>query len=107
MALNRNLDFIQKELRNIRNQNLYRELKYGEISGPYIRFNKKRAINLSSNDYLALASKKIQIQQMQSSSRLIAGNDGKARSTDNAHPDVFAIALTDVDPDGMVEAIVL
>lgn len=75
MALNRNLDFIQKELRNIRNQNLYRELKYGEISGPYIKFNKKRAINLSSNDYLALASKKMQVQQMQSSSRLIAGND--------------------------------
>lgn len=75
MALNRNLDFIQKELRNIRNQNLYRELKYGEISGPYIKFNKKRAINLSSNDYLALSSKKIQVQQMQSSSRLIAGND--------------------------------
>ena len=67
-------DFIKEKLRQIRKANLYRTLVYNKISGPYITIQGKKLVNLSSNDYLGLSSKYTS-SQIQSSSRLIAGND--------------------------------
>ena len=66
--------FISEKLEQIKKANLYRSLVYNKISGPYITINGKKLFNLSSNDYLGITSK-YNITQIQSSSRLIAGND--------------------------------
>ncbi len=69
------LDFVNSSLKKIRDQNLYRRLQYSNIEGPYITFKRKKLINLCSNDYLGLTTNQISNKQLQSSSRLIAGND--------------------------------
>ncbi len=59
----------------IKRSNLYRNLLYNKVSGPYIFIKGKKLVNLSSNDYLGLGYTKIASTQIQSSSRLVAGND--------------------------------
>jgi glycine C-acetyltransferase len=66
--------FILDKLEQIKKANLYRSLVYNKISGPYIIINGKKLLNLSSNDYLGITST-YKMSQIQSSSRLIAGND--------------------------------
>ena len=66
--------FILEKLAQIKKANLYRTLEYNKISGPYITINGKKLFNLSSNDYLGITST-YNVSQIQSSSRLIAGND--------------------------------
>jgi glycine C-acetyltransferase len=72
--LKHKLGFVNYDLKKLRKQNLYRTLQDGSIDGPYIIFNRKKLLNLCSNDYLGLVSK-ISTKQLQSSSRLVAGND--------------------------------
>lgn len=69
------LDFINQEISQIKAQNLYRQLRFGRTNGPYITINKKKLINLCSNDYLGISIKNGDLMQMQSSSRLVSGND--------------------------------
>ena len=69
------LNFVNPILNQLKNQNLYRHLRYGEVQGPFITINRKKLLNLCSNDYLGIPLKKISIQQLQSSSRLVSGND--------------------------------
>ena len=69
------LDFIDSELDKIKQNNLYRKLKYGKSQGSYITINTKKLLNLCSNDYLGIPTTKIQTKQLQSSSRLVSGND--------------------------------
>lgn len=69
------LENIQNRLSEIKRQNLYRQLRYGKVNGPYITINSKKLVNFCSNDYLGLSSTKITASQLQSSSRLISGND--------------------------------
>ncbi|MBT4328022.1 MAG: pyridoxal phosphate-dependent aminotransferase family protein, partial [Candidatus Nitrosopelagicus sp.] len=69
------LDFIDSELDKIKQNNLYRKLKYGKSQGSYITINTKKMLNLCSNDYLGIPTTKIQTKQLQSSSRLVSGND--------------------------------
>lgn len=69
------LNFIAEQLEKIKKDDLYRQLRSGKISGPYITINKKRLVNLCSNDYLGMSASKLSIKQMQSSSRLVSGND--------------------------------
>ena len=69
------LDFVTEALEKIKTRNLYRKLQDNRVQGPYILFKKKKLINLCSNDYLGLGNNKISNMQLQSSSRLVAGND--------------------------------
>lgn len=69
------LEFASQILNEIKKENLYRKLRYGRISGPYIIIGSKKLTNFCSNDYLGLSASKILSKQLQSSSRLVSGND--------------------------------
>jgi len=73
--LKHKFDFVTETLEKIKTRNLYRKLQDNRVQGPYILFKKKKLVNLCSNDYLGLGNKKIPNMQLQSSSRLVAGND--------------------------------
>ncbi len=75
MALKHKLNFIDLELDQVKQKNLYRKLRYGKVQGSHITINNKKLLNLSSNDYLGIPIKKNQIKQLQSSSRSVSGND--------------------------------
>lgn len=71
-----NFEYIDSELSQIKQENLYRKLRYGHVHDSKITINNKDLINLCSNDYLGLHSKMdLSDMQMQSSSRLVSGND--------------------------------
>jgi len=69
------LDFIDSELGKIKQNNLYRKLRYGKVEKSHITINGKKLLNLCSNDYLGIHTTKIHFKQLQSSSRLVSGND--------------------------------
>ncbi|MDH3339686.1 MAG: aminotransferase class I/II-fold pyridoxal phosphate-dependent enzyme [Nitrosopumilus sp.] len=75
MASNHKLDFIDSELEKLKKQNIYRKLRYGKSNGAYITINNKKLLNLCSNDYLGIVTADVQTNQLQSSSRLVSGND--------------------------------
>ena len=75
MALKHKLNFVDLELARIKENNLHRKLQYGKAQGAHITIKGKKLINLSSNDYLGIPITKIQTNQLQSSSRLVSGND--------------------------------
>jgi glycine C-acetyltransferase len=75
LASNHKLDFIKNELEQIKKNNLYRKIRFGKISGSKINISGKNLINLCSNDYLGINPTNLKIKQIQSSSRLISGND--------------------------------
>ena len=70
-----NLAFFNQELTKIKKANLYRELRNGHVDGPFITFQKRKLINLCSNDYLGIQLPLRASRQLQSSSRLVSGND--------------------------------
>ena len=67
-------DFVNSSLKKLKDRNLYRTLLHGSDEGPYFIFKRRKLINLCSNDYLGLVTNHILNKQLQSSSRLIAGN---------------------------------
>jgi glycine C-acetyltransferase len=69
------LDHIAQRLDELKKQNLYRSLRNVHIDGPIITVNGKKLVNFCSNDYLGLSNWNIKPQQLQSSSRLVSGND--------------------------------
>ena len=75
MAYKRKLEFIDFELDNLKKENLYRRLRYGKVRGSKIAIENKTLLNLCSNDYLGISDTKIKQDQLQSSSRLVSGND--------------------------------
>lgn len=77
------LNFIDSELRKIKQNSLYRKLKYGKSQGAYITINTKKLLNLCSNDYLGIPITKIPAKQLQSSSRLVSGNDESYKKLEN------------------------
>ena len=70
-----NFKHIVAEVSQIKQKNLYRRLQYGKIDGSRIKIGGKNLLNLCSNDYLGIKSTKLSIKQIQSSSRLVSGND--------------------------------
>lgn len=69
------LKFIDEELKQIQKKHLHRKMRSGRTSGAHIIINGKKLLNLCSNDYLGIPPTKLKIKQMQSSSRLVSGND--------------------------------
>jgi len=69
------LSFVNVELDQIKKSNLYRTLRKSSVNGAHITINKKKLLNLCSNDYLGIPTTKISIKQSSSSSRLVSGND--------------------------------
>ena len=68
-------DTLERKLSEIKKNNLLRTLQDGRIEKQYIKINKKKLLNFSSNDYLGIKPSKIKYSQFQSSSRLVSGND--------------------------------
>jgi len=75
LASKHKLNFIDSELKNLQKNNLYRKLRYGVSIGSAITIKGKKLLNLCSNDYLGIPITKMSIKQLQSSSRLVSGND--------------------------------
>ncbi|ABX12715.1 aminotransferase class I/II-fold pyridoxal phosphate-dependent enzyme [Nitrosopumilus maritimus] len=73
--MKKKLRFVDEELHEIKQNNLYRKLRFGKIQNEFITINGKKLLNLCSNDYLGLPITKLQTDQLQSSSRLVSGND--------------------------------
>jgi len=69
------LDFVDSELGQIKQNHLHRKLRYGTVNGATITIQGKNLVNLCSNDYLGIPVINMKIKQMQSSSRLVSGND--------------------------------
>ncbi|KFM19971.1 glycine C-acetyltransferase protein [Marine Group I thaumarchaeote SCGC AAA799-P11] len=84
LASRHKLDFVDAELQAIKQNNLYRKLRYGKAQGAYITINGKKLLNLCSNDYLGIPITKIQANQLQSSSRLVSGNDESYKKLEKA-----------------------
>lgn len=78
------LKFASQVLAEIKKENLYRRLRHVKINGPYIIIGSKKLVNFCSNDYLGLSTTKIPINQLQSSSRLVSGNDVSFRKLEKA-----------------------
>ena len=75
MALKPKLGFVDFELMQIKQNHLQRKLKYSKTNGGVITIQGKNLVNLCSNDYLGIPTTSLKIKQMQSSSRLVSGND--------------------------------
>ena len=84
MVSKHNLNFVDSELDEIKQKNLYRKLRYGTTQAAHITINGKKLLNLCSNDYLGIPTTKIQIKQLQSSSRLVSGNDESYRKLEES-----------------------
>jgi len=84
LASKHKLHFIDSELDRIKKNNLYRKLRYGKTNGAHITINGKKLLNLCSNDYLGIPATKIQFKQLQSSSRLVSGNDESYKKLEDA-----------------------
>jgi len=69
------LAFVNNKLESIKKQNLYREIRFGHVNGAFINIKNKKLVNFCSNDYLGIRISDTVARQMQSSSRLICGND--------------------------------
>ena len=67
--------FVDSELDVAKRYDLYRKMHYSSVTGSHIIIGKKSLLNLCSNDYLGMPATHISTKQMQSSSRLISGND--------------------------------
>ena len=66
---------LERKLSEIKKNNLLRTLQDSKIEKQYIKINKKKLLNFSSNDYLGIKPSKLKYSQFQSSSRLVSGND--------------------------------
>jgi len=69
------LTFVNNKLESIKKQNLYREIRFGHVNGAFINIKNKKLVNFCSNDYLGISISDTVSRQMQSSSRLVGGND--------------------------------
>jgi glycine C-acetyltransferase len=66
---------VDSELEQLKKNHLYRKLRDVKIQGATLTIKGKKLVNLCSNDYLGIPTIPMSINQMQSSSRLVSGND--------------------------------
>lgn len=83
LILESKFSFAKNELADIKKAGLYRKMTSGKIKGPHITINGVRLLNFCSNDYLGIRPRKISATQMQSSSRLLSGDDSAHRALEN------------------------
>jgi len=69
------LAFADNQIKSIKKHDLYRKIRSGRVNGAYITIKNKKLLNFSSNDYLGIKIPNKLSSQMQSSSRLVSGND--------------------------------
>ena len=69
------IPFAKRDLDDAKRNNLHRRLFYGRVCGSRIVIGSKSLLNLCSNDYLGMPALTTQTRQMESSSRLVSGND--------------------------------
>ncbi len=69
------LAFVDSQLERIKKDNLYRKIRFGKVNGAYITIQNKKLLNFCSNDYLGIRISNKSSSQIQSSSRLVSGND--------------------------------
>ncbi|MCH8996102.1 MAG: pyridoxal phosphate-dependent aminotransferase family protein [Nitrososphaerota archaeon] len=69
------LTFVNNKLESIKKKNLYREIRFGQVNRAIINIKNKKLVNFCSNDYLGISISDTISRQMQSSSRLVGGND--------------------------------
>jgi glycine C-acetyltransferase len=69
------LAFVNYQLEKIKKQDLYRKIRFGKVNGAHITIKNKKLLNFCSNDYLGIKISDKTPSQMQSSSRLVSGND--------------------------------
>ena len=74
---------LERKLSEIKKNNLLRTLQDTRVEKQYIKINKKKLLNFSSNDYLGIKPSKIKYSQFQSSSRLVSGNDESFTTLEN------------------------
>ena len=67
--------FVNSELDRIKKNHLHRKLIDSTTHGGTITIRGKNIINLCSNDYLGINTAGMRVKKMQSSSRLVSGND--------------------------------
>ena len=58
---------LERKLSEIKKNNFLRTLQDSKIERQYIKINKKKLLNFSSNDYLGIKPSKIKYSQFQSS----------------------------------------
>jgi glycine C-acetyltransferase len=83
LALKPKFAFVDSELEVIKKNHLYRKLRDAKVHGSAITIKGKKLVNLCSNDYLGIAPTPMSINQMQSSSRLVSGNDEEYKILEN------------------------
>ncbi len=71
--------FVAGQLRDAKRDGLYRRMRYGRVRGARITIGSRTLLNLCSNDYLGMPAGSGRARQMQSSSRLVSGNDESYR----------------------------
>jgi len=71
--------FVDSELGRIKKNHLHRKLRSSTSHGGIITIQGKNLVNLCSNDYLGITTAGLNVKQMQSSSRLVSGNDESYR----------------------------
>lgn len=69
------LAFVDSQLETIKKNDLYRKIQSAKVNGEYITVKNKKLLNFCSNDYLGIMISDKSFSQMQSSSRLVSGND--------------------------------
>ena len=75
MDYGRRLGFAAEALASLRGEGLHREMLPSRAEGSRVTVGGRSLVNLCSNDYLGLPPTTLPPGQMQSSSRLLAGND--------------------------------
>ena len=92
--------YVDDEIERLRRESLYRTLTYGRTSGPHITVSGTTLLNLCSNDYLGIRSSEMIPSRMQSSARLVSGNDEVYRAAEDRLSELKSMPASLIYPTG-------